>query len=157
LINNNIKEFQIGFKNIIGNTLSYFDTVEKKDKKTKKTIISHEQIYHIYTLGLLAILSNDYMIKSNRESGEGRYDIMLIPHNLAKRGIIIEIKQIENQQISEDDNEFKDRINNQIDEALKQIERKRYYKELLAHKIELEKITKVPIVFAGKEPYITKL
>ncbi len=49
------------------------------------------------------------------------------------------------------------RINNKIDEALEQIERKKYYKELLVHKIELEKIKRIPIIFAGKEPYITKL
>ena len=38
--------------------------------------------------------SNDYIIKSNRESGNGRYDIMLIPHDKSKAGIVIEIKQI---------------------------------------------------------------
>ena len=52
---------------------------------------------------------------------------------------------------------FVKRINNKIDGALEQIERKKYYKELLAHKIELDKIKRVPIVFAGKEPYITKI
>jgi len=146
LINNNIADFETGFKQIIGDTVSYFDS--KNDA---------EQIYHVYTLGLLAILSDDYIIKSNRESGDGRYDIVLIPRNIAQNGIVIEIKKIDGQLESEDFETFNKRINNQIDSALQQIERKKYYNELLAHKIELDKIIRVPIVFAGKEPFITKL
>ncbi len=157
LINNKIKEFEIGFKNIIGDTLSYFDTAEKKDKKTKKTIISHEQIYHIYTLGLLAILSDDYIIKSNRESGVGRYDIMLIPHDKTKNGVVIEIKQIEKRKTNEKESNFNKRINNEIKNALVQIDINEYYTELIINKIKPENIIKLPIVFAGKEPYITKL
>ncbi len=148
LINNEIEEFEIGFKQILGDTLSYFDTSSNKQG---------EQFFHVYTLGLLAILSDDYIINSNRESGEGRYDIVLIPRNTENYGIIIEIKHIENQQETENKKDFIDRINNKIDEALEQIERKKYYKTLLAHKIELDKIKRVPIIFAGKEPYITKL
>ncbi len=148
LINNNLSDFETGFKQILGDTLSYFDTAQDKQG---------EQFFHVYTLGLLAVLSDDYIISSNRESGEGRYDIVLIPRNTKNNGIIIEIKQIENQQENEKNKDFIDRINNKIDEALEQIERKKYYKTLLAHGIELDKIKRVPIVFAGKEPYITKL
>ena len=148
LINNNLTEFETGFKQILGDTLSYFDTATNKQ---------NEQFFHVYTLGLLAVLSDDYIISSNRESGEGRYDIVLIPRNVDSNGIIIEIKQIENQQENEKNNDFIDRVNNKIDEALEQIERKKYHKILLAHRIELDKIKRVPIVFAGKEPYITKL
>ena len=157
LINNNLSDFEIGFRQIIGDTLSYFDIAPVKDKDKKEIIIPKERFFHIYTLGLLAILSDDYIINSNRESGEGRYDIILIPRNIKNNGIIIEIKQIENQQENEGNNDFIDRINDKIDEALEQIERKRYYKTLLAHKIEIDKIKRVPIVFAGKEPYITKI
>ncbi len=157
LINNNIVNFEIGFKTIIGDTISYFDISTKKDKTGEEIITSQEQIYHVYTLGLLAILSDDYIIKSNRESGDGRYDIVLIPRNLTKNGIIIEIKKIDGQGDKEDNKTFKKRINNEIENALQQIERKKYYTELLSNKIELDKIIRVPIIFAGKEPYITKL
>ena len=157
LINNKITEFETGFKQICGDTLSYFDIAPVKGKNNKEIKIHKEQFFHVYTLGLLAILSDDYIIKSNNESGEGRYDIMLIPHDKNKNGIIIEIKQIENRQENETYEKFTKRINNKIKEALEQIERKKYYKELLAHKIELDKIIRVPIVFAGKEPYMTKL
>ena len=153
LINNNITDFEIGFKQIIGDTLSYFDIASKNDTSGHDHL-HKEQFFHVYTLGLLAVLSDDYIIKSNRESGEGRYDIVLIPHKKDDNGIIIEIKHIKNQQEDEKYEKFVERINNKIDEALEQIERKKYYKELLAHKVKLDKIIRVPIVFAGKEPYI---
>lgn len=72
LINNKIEEFEKGFKQIIQDTLSYFDTAQKKDKNTKETLITNEQIYHVYTLGLLTVLADDYIIKSNRESWGGQ-------------------------------------------------------------------------------------
>ncbi len=155
LINNKIKEFEKGFKQIIGDTLSYFDIAPTKDKQ-KNIAIPEEQFYHVYTLGLLAVLSHDYIIKSNRESGSGRYDITLIPHDKTKNGIVIEIKSIEKQKETEDREKFIQRIDKEIESALNQIERNKYYKELLANKIPLERIIKVPIVFSGKEPYITQ-
>lgn len=144
LVNNRISDFEKGFKKIVGDTLSYYDISGKNT--------SNEQIYHVYTLGLLAILSDDYIIKSNRESGEGRYDIMLIPYDRSQNGIVIELKTLE----------FKSKpdasqINAEIDKALAQIEANQYYKELLDNKIAPEKIIKLPIVFVGKEPYVCKL
>ena len=156
LINNRLSDFEIGFKQIIQDTLSYFDTAEKTDKKTKETIITQEQIYHVYTLGLLTILADDFIIKSNRESGEGRYDIMLIPHDKFKNGIVIEIKQIKKQRASENENKFYKRINSARERALNQIEKNTYYKELIINKIKPENIIKLAIVFAGKKPYVTK-
>ena len=141
LTNNEIEKFEIGFKKIIGDTFSYFDTQGEP-----------ENVYQSYVLGLLAIIGDDYIIKSNRESGEGRYDIMLIPHDKNKFGVVIEIKQIAKQEI-EKDIDFNERINEKIKEAQKQIDRNKYYKELIENKVS--KIIKLPIVFAGKEPYIT--
>ncbi len=93
-------------------------------------------------------------IKSNGESGDGRYDIMLIPHDRSKYGVVIEIKQIEKQKETEDDEKFTKRINLNIKNALAQIDKNKYYKELIDNKIEYEKIIKLSIVFAGKEPYM---
>ena len=103
----------------------------------------------------LAIIGDDYVIKSNRESGEGRYDIILIPHIKTKNGVVIELKQIDKRGEKETDDEFHKKINNKLTEALNQIERNKYYKELIAHKIE--NIIKLPIVFAGKEPFILQV
>jgi hypothetical protein len=140
LINNEIDKFEKGFKEIIGDTFSYFDTKGEP-----------ENVYQSYVLGLLAIIGDDYIIKSNRESGEGRYDIMLIPYDKNKFGIVIEIKQIVKHEKETDDN-FVDRINKKIKEAIDQIDKNKYYKELVDN--EIQKIIKLPIVFAGKEPYI---
>jgi len=146
LISNKINEFEKGFKQIIGDTFSYYDTAK-----------NNEYIYHSYVLGLLAIVGDDYIIKSNKESGEGRYDIMLIPHDKSKNGVVIEIKQIEKQKDNESDSHFAKRINEMIERALAQIDKNQYYKELIENKIRIENIIKIPIVFAGKEPYITLL
>ena len=143
LTNNEIEKFETGFKQIIGDTFSYYDTAK-----------NHEYVYHSYILGLLAIIGDNYIIKSNKESGDGRYDIMLIPHDKTKNGVVIEIKQIEKQREKENDTDFNNRINDQIKIALNQIDRNKYYKELIDNKVEIDKIIKVPIVFAGKEPYI---
>ncbi len=141
LINNDIEKFEKGFKEIIGDTFSYFDINGEP-----------ENVYQSYVLGLLAIIGDDYIIKSNRESGEGRYDILLIPHDKTKYGIVIEIKQIVRDQ--KDDNEtFNKKIDDKIKEAKNQIDKNKYYMELIDNNIS--KIIKLPIVFAGKTPYIT--
>jgi len=144
LINNQIVKFEEGFKQIIGDTFSYYDTAK-----------NNEYVYQSYILGLLAIIGDDYIIKSNKESGEGRYDIMLIPHDKLKNGAVIEIKQIEKQQQNEPNKNLIKRINKELNSAINQIDRNKYYKELIDNKISENKIVKVPIVFAGKEPYIT--
>ena len=149
LINNNIGKFEEGFKQIIGDTFSYYDTAK-----------TNEYVYQSYILGLLAIIGDDYVIKSNKESGEGRYDIMLIPivklrNGVAQHGVVIEIKQIEKQKEKENNTDFAKRINKQINAAKKQIDKNKYCKELIDNKINKENIVKVPIVFAGKEPFIT--
>jgi len=141
LINNEIERFEKGFKKIIGDTFSYFDVNGEP-----------ENVYQSYVLGLLAIIGDDYIIKSNRESGDGRYDILLIPHDKDKYGIVIEIKQIV-RDIKEDYDTFNKKIDDKIKEAKKQIDKNKYYMELIDNKIS--KIIKLPIVFAGKEPYIT--
>ena len=154
LINNNISDFEKGFKQIIGDTFSYYDTAK-----------NNEYIYHSYILGLLAIIGDDYIIKSNKESGEGRYEIMLIPHDTSaslstgktKNGVVIEIKQIRKQQEKEKKEDFNKRINKEIEFATNQIDRNKYYKELIDNKVAKTNIIKVPIVFAGKEPYITQI
>ena len=156
LINNNLINFEHDFKEIIGDSLSYFDVLPKKDEY-KKVIIPNEQFFHVYTLGLLAVLSDDYIIKSNKESGEGRYDIMLIPHNKNNNAVIIEIKYIKNQRLNEKYEKFYERINLAIDKAREQIKIRKYYKEALENKIHRENIINVPIIFAGKEPYINEI
>ena len=106
---------------------------------------------HVSTL---AIIGDDYVIRSNRESGEGRYDILLIPYDKTKFGIVIEIKQIAKKKNEKEDSFIK-RINSKIEEAKNQIENNKYFKELIDS--DVLNIIQLPIVFAGKTPYITQI
>ena len=81
-------------------------------------------------VSLLAIIGDDYIIRSNRESGEGRYDILLIPYDKTKFGIVIEIKQIIRDEKDDIEN-FNKKIDNKINEAKKQIDKNKYYMELI--------------------------
>ncbi len=136
LVNNQLAKFEAGFQSIMGDTFSYYDTAK-----------NHEYVYQAYILGLLAIIGDDYVIRSNREGGKGRYDIMLIPHDKTQNGVVIEIKQLDKQA-------DRTQINTMLQQALAQIDQNEYYNELLDHQIPVENIVKVPIVFAGKEPYV---
>ncbi|HAN76809.1 MAG TPA: AAA family ATPase [Bacteroidales bacterium] len=143
LTNNEIEKFEKGFKKIIGDTFSYFDIAGEA-----------ENVYQAYILGLFAVIGDDYLIKSNRESGEGRYDIMLIPHDKTKFGVVIEIKQVKvKNEISE--RQLQELVNTKIKEAKHQIEQNQYFKELIDNKVN--NIIKLPIVFVGKTPYILPL
>lgn len=134
LVNNKIPTFKKHFKTIMKDTFSYFDTDTEP-----------ERVYQAYVLGLLGILGDNYNIKSNRESGEGRYDILLLPQDITKYGVIIEIKQL-------DKTVQKKTIEHTLVEALEQIETNQYYRELLAHNIK--KRIEMAIVFVGKSVFI---
>jgi hypothetical protein len=140
LVNNRIPQFEKGFKKIIGDTFSYFDAQGEP-----------ENVWQAYVLGLLAVIGDDYVIRSNRESGEGRYDIMLIPHDRSKYGVVMEIKQIRREE-GDDAEAFRKKVNAKLAEAAGQIEQNQYHKELLAHRVS--RIISLPVVFAGKEPFV---
>jgi len=103
---------------------------------------SPEKVYHALILGILVWLSSDYVIRSNRESGYGRYDIIFIPKDTSKQGIIIEFKRIEEDEIVED----------VLDDALKQIEENKYDTELKS--LNIENIIKLAIGFRSKAVYL---
>ena len=128
---NRIPDFERYFKKIMGDTFSYFDTNTEP-----------ERVYQAYVLGLLGIMGDEYVIKSNKESGLGRYDILLLPRNNNDYGIIIEIKQLKK-------NASADRIKVELSDALKQITKNKYYKELVAHKVQNR--IEMAMVFVGKE------
>lgn len=98
-----------------------------------------EVFYHGLMLGLCALLSNSY-VTSNRESGEGRYDIQLMPKTGDLPGIIIELKAEKN--CGEDD------LKRLAEKALEQINEKKYDQEMNMHGIT--KIYKYGVAFSGK-------
>ena len=99
-----------------------------------------EGFYHGMMLGLIALMDNQYSISSNRESGDGRYDISLFPRKRRYPGIIMEIK-------------WKNRITDGqletlAEEALEQIDSKRY--DMQMKQEEINDILKFGIAFSGK-------
>ena len=100
-----------------------------------------EGFYHGLILGLIAMMDNQYIIKSNRESGDGRYDISLFPRDKKYPGIIMELKS------------EKDLSDNKLDElsaeALAQIDDRRYDTEMRENGIR--NILKLGIAFSGKK------
>jgi len=100
-----------------------------------------EKVYHALVLGMLVWLDGQYDIRSNRESGYGRYDIMLKPKNSKRTGIIIEFKRVEKK--------AEDAYKTVLKDALKQIEERGYAAELQASGIT--DILEIAVAFKGKK------
>lgn len=100
-----------------------------------------EGFYHGLVLGLIALMDNQYKIKSNRESGDGRYDINLFPREDRYPGIIMELKWKKDLNADE--------LLGLADEALAQIDEKRYDEEMKEDGIQY--ILKFGIAFSGKK------
>ncbi len=98
-----------------------------------------ERGYHLFVLGLLVLLSDTYTIKSNKESGFGRYDILLIPHDKKKYGLILEFKKVSSQETFEI----------AAQKALDQINAKNYAQEL--KDLGIKKIAAFGIACKGKK------
>lgn len=123
------------------NTFSYFDTGNRPSQKEEP-----ERFYHGFVLGLIVDLADQYVIQSNRESGFGRYDVVLEPKKEGLDAVILEFKVFNPRR----ENTLEDTVR----EALNQIERKKYDCELKARGIQEEHIRKYGFAFRGKEVLI---
>ena len=123
------------------NTFSYFDTGKRPSGEEP------ERFYHGFVLGLIVDLQKRYVITSNRESGFGRYDVMLEPKNpQMDNAIILEFK------IHDPDDE--ETLKDTVQEALEQIERKQYAAQLVSRGIPREHIRSYGFAFQGKHVLI---
>ena len=118
---------------------SYFDT-------GRNPYSEPERFYHGFVLGLMVELSDRYVVTSNRESGFGRYDVMLEPRRVAEDdGILLEFKVQ-----SEGEKELSDTVT----QALRQIQERDYQASLAAKGVPEDRIRKYGFAFCGKEVLI---
>ena len=141
LLKGSLKEMNIYMNDVALATFSSFDAGKKPSEKNQP-----ERFYHGFVLGLLAELRDQYEIRSNRESGYGRYDVMLTPLNKNHNAIIIEFKVHE----PEEETSLQDTVQS----ALAQINEKKYDAELLARGIPADRIRQYGFAFEGKKVLI---
>ncbi len=125
LLLGDVNKFKMLFQDLVLKTISYFDT--------------SESFYHGLMLGIVASLMGAYQVKSNRESGYGRFDIMLIPKNKNLHGIIMEFKYSYTESA----------LYYVAKKALEQIENNKYDTEL--KDININCFHKFGIAFSGKK------
>ncbi len=125
---NDQRKLQRAISDYLDQTISFYDA-------------GAEGFYHGLVLGLIALMDNQYKIKSNREAGDGRYDICLIPRKNIYPGIIMELKW--KKDLADDSLELLAK------EALSQIDKNRYDLEIKEDGIT--DILKFGIAFSGKK------
>ena len=128
LIENRIEDYEETLRDILLKSVSYNDT--------KK---GNEAFYHSFILGMSLYLEGEYIVKSNIESGLGRYDVSIEPKNKNKRGYILEFKATDNV----------DKLEEISKEALEQIEEGKYSSSL--KQTETKEILYLGIAFCGKQ------
>jgi hypothetical protein len=104
-----------------------------------------EQVYHSFTIGLLAALYSTHQVKSNLESGLGRPDVLIIPHDKSKLGIVIEFKKVAKGQTAEQ----------ALDLAQKQIIEKKYVTLLMDS--GCASALALAVAFDGKEVFLREV
>lgn len=141
LLKGSLKEMNIYMNDVALATFSNFDTGKKPSEKGQP-----ERFYHGFVLGLLVELRDRYQIRSNRESGYGRYDVMLTPVTEVDDAIVIEFK------VHEPDEEKS--LQDTVRTALDQIKEKNYDAELLLQGIPADRIRHYGFAFEGKKVLI---
>lgn len=143
LLQGDLESMEDYLRDIMRTTLSSFDGGKNPSVKLP------ENFYHGLVLGLLAENAGNYAIRSNRESGYGRYDVVMEPKQAGYPAAILEFK-VMNARRGEKS------LEDTAENALRQIEEKQYEAELLARGIPGSRILKYGFAFQGKECLIRK-
>ena len=144
LINGDVESMNEYMNDVALQTFSSFDSGKKESAKK-----APENFYHGFVLGLMVDQTENYLIISNRESGYGRYDIMLEPIDKSNEklpGIVIEFKVINPKKETT--------LEDTVEAALEQIEEKKYDAELIKRGVKKENIHHYGFAFKGKEVLI---
>ncbi len=140
LLKNDLKAMNAYMNRVALTTFSYFDTGKRPSGAEP------ERFYHGFVLGLMVELSGRYVLTSNRESGFGRYDVMLEPKNAQDDAMILEFK------VQDEDEERE--LSDTVQTALKQIEEQNYEALFMEKGIARERIRKLGFAFCGKRVLI---
>ena len=133
IYSNDALRLKMLLEKLLRESVSYYDTAK-------------ETFYHGLILGLCVLFSDRYRVTSNRESGEGRYDIQLMPVHAGDPGFIFELKA--------EKNCSQEKLKALADQALKQITEKKYASEMKSTGIQ--NITQYGVAFSGKAVEISK-
>jgi hypothetical protein len=137
LITGDVLTFGEGLAKFVLKVASFYDTADNRT----------EHFYHAFLLGLLARLDSAYLIRSNGESGFGRYDICLIPKDISRKGIVMEIKAVRPQR--------GETLPGRLAEARTQILANQYDTELTARGVT--DVLRLAIAVEGKEVVVEQV
>lgn len=141
LLQGDLKAMNVYMNRVALTTFSCFDTGKRPSAEQQP-----ERFYHGFVLGLMVELEGRYVITSNRESGFGRYDVLLEPQNKKDYAIILEFKVF--------DPDVETSLEDTVQKALNQIEIKKYETVLLQKGIPADRIRKYGFAFCGKDVLI---
>ncbi|MBE6841517.1 MAG: hypothetical protein E7510_01665 [Ruminococcus sp.] len=143
LLKGNVREMNKTMNELTLSMFSLFDVGNRPSERLRP-----ERFYHGFVLGLLVELRDRYIVTSNRESGYGRYDVILEPRNPAQNdGIILEFKV-------HDKEDGENTLEDTVRSALMQIEEMKYEQVIIEHNVPKEKIRKYGFAFEGKKVLI---
>jgi hypothetical protein len=129
LTTGDVRTFTREMKLFLERTVSYFDASQQEPEK----------FYHGFVLGMVVSLSKTHTIESNRESGAGRYDVVLVPHDLTQPGVVMEFK------VTYED----ETLQEASEQALQQIKEKQYAASLYQRRIT--RVLALGLAFSGKQ------